>query len=150
GARVHAVRQHDISGLTIMPGAIDPHLHLGHGSDIARPRVPDDADRETAAAAAGGITCFIPYMMSSEPFSDIFDETVATTAAGARIDFGYHLVVSTEEQLAEVPHFIADKGVPSFKIFMNNRGGEGARLNLPDIDDGFLFRLCETAARFNG
>ena len=36
------------------------------------------------------------------------------------------------------------------KIFMNNRGGEGARLGLPDIDDGFLFRLCESAARHGG
>ena len=35
---------------------------------------------------------------------------------------------------------------PRFKIFMNNRGGEGKRLGLPDIDDGFLFRLCEAAA----
>ena len=40
-----------------------------------------------------------------------------------------------------------DYGAPSFKIFMNNRGGEGKRLGLPDIDDGFLFRLCELAAR---
>lgn len=150
GTPVSAGRQHDVGGLTIMPGAIDPHLHLGHGNDIARPRVPADADQETAAAAAGGITCFIPYMMSSEPFSDVFDTTVATTEAGARIDFGYHLIVSTEEQLAEVPTFIRDRGVPSLKIFMNNRGGEGERLNLPDIDDGFLFRLCEAAARFNG
>ena len=41
-------------------------------------------------------------------------------------------------------------GVPSFKIFMNNRGGEGKRLGLPDIDDGFLFRLCEAAAEHGG
>ena len=33
---------------------------------------------------------------------------------------------------------------------MNNRGGEGARLGLPDIDDGFLFRLCEAAAESGG
>ena len=40
--------------------------------------------------------------------------------------------------------------MPSFKIFMNNRGGEGKRLGLPDIDDGFLFRLCEAAAAVGG
>jgi len=33
---------------------------------------------------------------------------------------------------------------------MNNRGGEGARLGLPDIDDGFLLRLCEAAAVSGG
>ena len=33
---------------------------------------------------------------------------------------------------------------------MNNRGGEGARLGLPDIDDGFLFRLAEAATEYGG
>jgi dihydropyrimidinase len=33
---------------------------------------------------------------------------------------------------------------------MNNRGGEGARLGLPDIDDGFLLRLSEAAAAHGG
>ena len=54
-----------------------------------------------------------------------------------------------QAQLAAVPRYV-QMGVPSFKIFMNNRGGEGKRLGLPDIDDGFLFRLCETAAEHGG
>src|SRR5262245_62022050 len=45
----------DATGLVIFPGAIDVHLHLGHGMDIARPRVPEDAAGETAAAVAGGV-----------------------------------------------------------------------------------------------
>jgi dihydropyrimidinase len=137
-------------GLVIMPGAVDVHLHLGHGKDIARPRVPADADRETAAAAKGGVTTFIPYLMATEPFETIFDEVVAVTERGARIDFGYHFIISTEAQLAGVAGYIRNYGVPSFKIFMNNRGGEGARLGLPDIDDGFLFRLCEAVAEGGG
>jgi len=146
------VSQSEISarGLVIFPGAIDVHLHLGHGSDIARPRVPMDADRETAAAAKGGVTCFIPYLMATEPFEEIFDDVISVTQAGARIDFSYHFIISTEAQLAGVPGYASDYGVPSFKIFMNNRGGEGARLGLPDIDDGFLFRLCEAAATCGG
>ena len=78
------------SGLTVFPGVVDVHLHLGHGKDIARPRVPLDADRETAAAAKGGITCFIPYLMATEPFENIFDDVVSVTRSGARIDFSYH------------------------------------------------------------
>jgi len=147
GARVEAI---DLSGLVIMPGVIDPHLHLGHGKDIARPRVPADAATESAAAAVGGITTFIPYLMSTEPFETQFDEVCAVTQAGSRIDFGYHFIISTEAQLAGVPLYARDHGVTSFKIFMNNRGGEGARLGLPDIDDGYLFRLCEAAAAHGG
>jgi hypothetical protein len=57
---------------------------------------------------------------------------------------------SGEQQLAGVRVYVRDYGVPTFKIFMNNRGGEGARLGLPDVDDGFLFRLCEAAAGSGG
>lgn len=140
----------DLSGLVVLPGLVDPHLHLGHGKDISRPRVPGDAAKETAAAAVGGVTSFIPYLMATDPFDTLFDEVKTVTEAGARIDFGYHFVISTEAQLAGVAEYAKRYGVPSFKIFMNNRGGEGARLGLPDIDDGFLFRLCEASAAVNG
>ena len=140
----------DITGLTVFPGILDVHLHLGHGNDISRPRVPADATQETAAAAVGGITTFIPYLMATEPFEAIFEDVRTVTETGARIDFGYHFIISTEAQLAGVPCYARDFGAPSFKIFMNNRGGEGKRLGLPDIDDGFLFRLCEAAAAAGG
>ena len=150
GSGISAGEVLDASGLVIFPGVIDVHLHLGHGKDIARPRVPEDAARETAAAAAGGVTTFVPYLMATEPFEAIFEDVVSVTQAGARIDFSYHFIISTEAQLAGVPRYVRELGVPSFKIFMNNRGGEGKRLGLPDIDDGFLFRLCEAAAEHGG
>jgi dihydropyrimidinase len=150
GTTADARERIDITGLTVFPGIIDAHLHLGHGKDISRPRVPADAAQETAAAAAGGITTFIPYLMASEPFETIFNDVRGITEAGARIDFGYHFIIATEAQLAGVPSYARDYGAPSFKIFMNNRGGEGKRLGLPDIDDGFLFRLCEAAAGAGG
>ena len=140
-AQAEAAETWNVSGLVVMPGAIDAHLHLGHGKDISRPRVPADAAQESAAAAAGGITCFLPYLMATAPFEDFWQEVIDVTEAGSRIDFGYHPIISTEAQLAGVPRYIEEFGAPSFKIFMNNRGGEGKRLGLPDIDDGFLLRL---------
>ena len=150
GSSIDADERIDVTGLVVMPGVIDAHLHLGHGRDIARPRVPADAAQETAAAAAGGITTFIPYLMATEPFESIFEDVRAITEAGARIDFGYHFIISTEAQLAGVARYVAEFGAPTFKVFMNNRGGEGKRLGLPDIDDGFLLRLCEAAASSGG
>jgi len=150
GTAVDAAATLDAAGKIVLPGVIDVHLHLGHGKDIARPRVPEDAATETAAAAVGGVTTFIPYLMATDPFETLFDEVRQITEAGARIDFGYHFIISTEAQLAGVPRYAREFGAPSFKIFMNNRGGEGARLGLPDIDDGFLLRLCEAAAANGG
>jgi dihydropyrimidinase len=150
GTTVDAAETLDVAGKVVLPGVIDVHLHLGHGKDIARPRVAEDAATETAAAAVGGVTTFIPYLMATDPFETLFDEVKEITEAGARIDFGYHFIISTEAQLAGVPRYAREFGAPSFKIFMNNRGGEGARLGLPDIDDGFLLRLCEAAAANGG
>ena len=150
GASADAGRTIDANGLVALPGVIDAHLHLGHGKDISRPREASDAERETASAAIGGVTCMIPYLMASEPHEEIFEDVRDITEAGARIDFGYHFIISTEEQLASVPDYIVKYGAPTLKIFMNNRGGEGKRLGLPDIDDGFLFRLAEHAAAHGG
>jgi len=140
----------DMSGLTVLPGVIDVHLHLGHDKDISRPRVPADAAQETAAAAAGGVTTMIPYLLATTPYETLFDEVRAVTEEGSRIDFGYHFIISTEEQLAGIGRYVSEYGAPSFKIFMNNRGGEGARLGLPDIDDAFLYRLAEECTRHGG
>ena len=49
-----------------------------------------------------------------------------------------------------IARYITEQGVPTFKFFMNNRGGEGKRLGLPDIDDGAFFKLFELAAQHGG
>ena len=51
------------------------------------------------------MTAFIPYLMATEPFETIFDDVRDVTEAGSRIDFGYHFIISTEEQLAGVPRY---------------------------------------------
>jgi dihydropyrimidinase len=139
----------DVSGLTVLPGAIDAHIHLGHGNDISRPRVPSDAVTETAAAVRGGVTSVISYVISAEPYETFFDEMKGVAEAGARIDFGFHFVIATDAQLAALPRYISEFGVPTAKLFMNIRLDEGKRLGLPGIDDGFMFRLMEVL-RDNG
>lgn len=143
GAGPSAETTFSARGLTLMPGGIDVHLHLGHGKDIARPRVPGDAASETGAAAHGGITTFVSYVMSADPYENFFDELKSVAQAGARIDFGFHFIIATRHQLANVPKYVRDFGVPTMKLFMNIRGNEGDRLGLPPIDDGFMFELLE-------
>ena len=58
----------DLKGLLVMPGVVDAHIHLGHGADISRPRAARDAETESAAAAAGGVTTFLSYVISGKPF----------------------------------------------------------------------------------
>lgn len=140
----------DVGGLHVMPGAVDAHIHLGHYNDISRPRLPSDAETETAAAARGGVTTVISYLMNAKPHEDDFEDIVAITTAGARVDFGFHFVIATQGHLAALPRYIKEFGVPTAKLFMNMRGGEGDRLGLPPIDDGFAFALLEALAEHGG
>ena len=125
----------------MLPGVVDAHVHLG--DDITLPRTPEDVRPETAAAAAGGVTTLIAYLMSPEPYDDVFPVARRAMEADAAIDFGFHFCIGTREQLDAIPHYIADLGVSSFKFFMNFRTDEGQRLGLPGNDDGFLFELLE-------
>lgn len=92
----------DVSGLVVMPGMIDCHMHLGHGTSIAAPQVPGDADSESAAAAAGGITTFIPFILSTHDYTEVFSEIRDIMEAGSRIDFGMHFILANEMHLSRI------------------------------------------------
>ncbi len=137
-----------VPGLTVLPGPIDPHVHLSQNIQI--PRTADDVTKESAAAAAGGITTFLVYLLSAEPYEQSFEGVVDLMEKTSLIDFGLHFCICTENQLQAVPMYAREFGVPSFKFFMNFRGDEGKRLGLPGNDDGFLYRLLQKATEVGG
>ena len=65
GAEADAVVE--IRGLTVLPGVVDGHVHLGQ--DITFPKTAEDVRKETAAAAAGGVSTLIAYLMTAQPYT---------------------------------------------------------------------------------
>lgn len=148
GTDVTATETIDARGLHVLPGVVDAHVHLGH--DITVPRTAEEVIPETSAAAAGGVTSLIAYLMSADPYDEMMPIARSALESGSKIDFGFHFCISTRAQLEAVPHYIDDLGVSSFKFFMNFRTDEGQRLGLPGNDDGFLFELLEMAGGCGG
>lgn len=134
----------DLDGAAVLPGAIDPHVHLG--KDIRTPKDPDDADLETASAVAGGITSMLIYLMSADPYPEVFESSRRVMTDDSRTEFGFHFVLGTPQHLDEVPGYIDELGVSSFKFFMNFRGDEGAYLGMPGNDDAFMYDLLGITA----
>lgn len=132
----------DMSGLHVLPGVVDPHVHLG--PNITFPQSPEDVVPEARSAAAGGVTTMIAYLMSPQPYGEVFSVANEVMAQNSPVDYGFHFCIVTRDQLDSVPDYVRDLGVSSFKFFMNFRGEEGAYLGLPGNDDGFLFDLLET------
>ncbi len=144
GAPGEARETLDVSGRHVLPGVVDAHVHLG--ADITTPRTPEDVRPETAAAAAGGVTTLVAYLMSAAPYDEVAPPARAAMEADSLVDFGFHYCIGTGEQLDAIPRYVAEHGVSSFKFFMNFRTDEGQRLGLPGNDDGFLLELLEAAA----
>src|SRR5690606_12578564 len=133
----------DVGGRLVLPGAIDPHVHLG--KDIRVPRDPDDAERETASAAAGGVTTMLVYLMSSESYVGELEAAQAAMASNSHTDYGFHFVLGTPAHLDEFQDYM-DLGVSSFKFFMNFRGDEGKYLGMPGNDDSFMYDILRKSA----
>src|SRR5947209_6852892 len=83
-----AARTIDASGLHVLAGVIDPHVHM---------REPGHTEREdwywgTRAAAAGGVTCVLEHPNSVPPVTNLqhfhYKQTIAQSKAC--VDFGLY------------------------------------------------------------
>jgi dihydropyrimidinase len=133
----------DVAGKMVLPGAIDPHVHLG--KDIRVPKDPDDAERETASAVAGGVTTMLVYLMSSDSYLGELESAKTAMDKNSHSDYGFHFVLGTPEHLDEFRKYV-EEGVSSFKFFMNFRGDEGKYLGMPGNDDSFMYDILRKSA----
>ncbi|MBI4504122.1 MAG: amidohydrolase family protein [Chloroflexi bacterium] len=138
-----AARVIDAAGRYVMPGVIDPHLHIGLGNGH------DEWASETRSAAAGGVTAVFHFLMASSSYLPLYQETREAADPRAHVDYGFHLVPCAPVHLEEMPRYV-EAGVTSFKYFTSFRGDEGSHLNLAGTDDGYLYTYFEQVARYDG
>ena len=116
-----ATREIDASGLLVLPGGIDSHVH------IAQPSGPnvvmaDDFASATAAAAAGGNTCIMPFALQQRGTSlrRCVEDYVRQAEGECHIDVSVHLIITdpTPEVLGQELPALLKAGYTSFKVFM--------------------------------
>src|SRR3954467_5457940 len=114
-------REIDASGLHLLPGGIDSHVH------IAQPSGPgitmaDDFASATAAAAAGGNTTVMPFalQMRGTSLRACVEEYRQLAERECYIDTAFHLIISdpTAEVLGQELPALVRAGFTSFKVFM--------------------------------
>lgn len=111
----------DASGLLVMPGGIDSHVHLAQPTSDGT-RMADNFESGTRSAVAGGNTTVIPFALQQrgETLRSAVENYHSEAAGKAYCDYGFHLIVTdpTPSVLGqELPALVGD-GYPSFKIFM--------------------------------
>lgn len=117
-----AKREINADGLMILPGGIDPHVHLSLPDSVPEQyRWADDYESGSKAALAGGITtlgCIAVPDVNETPLGTLKRETEASRQQTIA-DIMIHPVLysPTDEILQEFPKLV-EKGCPSIKIFM--------------------------------
>ncbi len=134
----------DATGLHVFPGLIDAHIHYGFGEPLT------EYSTETTYAAQGGVTTVLAFFLNNEPYSEIFEEQKREAEARSFVDFGFHFSTAKEVHVEEMPKYIEEFGITSFKYFMNFKGEEGRYLGLDGTDDGFFLNLLERSAEYEG
>lgn len=108
------------TGLISVPGPIDTHVHYGVYSPIG-----DAAKTESHAAAIGGVTTMMRMLRLGAPFSEGLQPQLDASSTSHRIDYAVHASVFTKRQIREMD-YCTDRGIASFKIYMNLAGEVGS------------------------
>src|SRR4051812_28534349 len=110
----------DVSGMHLLPGAIDVHVHF---RDPGYPQKEDFATG-TAAAAFGGVTTIfdMPNTIPTVGTPEILAAKHKMAAEKAHVDYGLYAVLG-EDTIGHVPALI-EAGVIGFKLYMGNTFGK--------------------------
>ena len=119
------------NGLISVPGPIDTHVHYGVYSPIN-----EAAKTESHAAAIGGITTMMRMLRLGDPFTKSLQAQLDASSKNHYVDYAIHASIFTKDQINEMD-FCVNKGITSFKIYMN-LGGEIGHVYMdmpPDSSD---------------
>ncbi|WOB06230.1 dihydropyrimidinase [Piscinibacter gummiphilus] len=135
----------DASGLYVLPGGVDTHVHL---ENVIGPTITCDTFASgTKAAAFGGTTTVVDFALQTAADSPL--EAIARAQRSAEpqvcIDYSLHCIVTRVDAqvLADVKHAMRHEGVTSFKMFMAYPGVMMA-------DDAAIFQMLRQVGADGG
>ena len=143
----------DAEGRYVMPGMIDPHIHIGHG-DPHR----EEFWREGCSAIIGGVTSMFTYYRR-HPFNylDLIPQLIRDGEENSPIDFLILLPLFTHQNLQEIDAYVDRFGVRGFKFFPGIKGDDAAKMTaLPHtgpmipVDDAFVLEGMRKIAKVEG
>lgn len=114
----------DASGKLVMPGGIDPHVHLD--MPFMGTYSSDNYETGTRAALYGGTTMVIDFILQKQGNSlqAALDEWRGRSNGNCVGDYSFHMAVTdfNENTKKEIKHFVEQEGITSFKTFMAYKG----------------------------
>lgn len=135
----------DAKGKLVMPGGIDPHVHLD--MPFMGTFSSDNYETGTRAALFGGTTMVIDFILQTQGKSlhSALEEWQGRSTGNAVGDYSFHMAVTdfNDDTKKEVREMIEEEGIVSFKTFMAYKGALM-------IDDRQMIGLMEEVKKHGG
>ena len=135
----------DATGLLVLPGGIDPHVHLE--MPFMGTFSSDTYETGTRAALFGGTTTVIDFILQKQGNSlhSALEEWSGRARGNAVGDYSFHMAVTdfNDETKSEIEQLVENEGITSFKMFMAYRGALM-------IDDRQMNGLMQEVRRVGG
>ncbi len=145
GLQVQADTVLDASGKLVMPGGIDPHVHLD--MPFMGTYSSDNYETGTRAALYGGTTMVIDFILQKQGNSlkAALEEWQSRSNGNCVGDYSFHMAVTdfNENTKKEIKDFIEKEGITSFKTFMAYKGALM-------IDDRQMIGLMQEVKKYGG
>jgi dihydropyrimidinase len=127
----------DATGKLILPGGVDPHVHLD--LPMFDTVSSDDHYSGHKAAAFGGTTTAMDFVVLEDKGFDYSVDLWMKKAEKAAIDYSFHMnLTQFNEEIARKIPFLMKMGIQTLKVFTAYNG----RLRL---DDGSIFKALRIA-----
>ncbi|MBL0103327.1 MAG: dihydropyrimidinase [Bacteroidetes bacterium] len=114
----------DAKGMLVMPGGIDPHVHLD--MPFMGTYSSDDYTSGTSAALHGGTTMVIDFILQTQGKSlyHALGEWQGRSNNKALCDYSFHMAVTdfNDNTKKEIADMVNKEGITSFKTFMAYKG----------------------------
>ena len=135
----------DAEGKLVMPGGIDPHVHLD--MPFMGTFSSDTYETGTRAALYGGTTMVIDFVLQTQGKSlqSALNEWKGRSDKNCVGDYSFHMAVTdfNDDTKKEIQHFIEEEGITSFKTFMAYKGALM-------INDSQMVGLMEEVKKYGG
>ena len=111
----------DGTGLHLLPGAIDPHVHFREPGDLKN----EDLESGSRAAAAGGVTSFLdmPNNTPNATNRHLLEEKISLASKKSVTHHGF-FIGATKDNLRDLQSIEGMDGVCGIKIFMGSSTGD--------------------------
>ena len=126
----------DASGKLVLPGGVDPHVHIS--MPFMGTFSSDDYSTGTLAALHGGTTTVIDFVLQTQgkTLQNAVDAWRGRSTGNTYGDYSFHIAVTdlNEHTRQEIKNMVQVEGITSFKVFM-------AYKNALMLEDGQMVQL---------